>query len=197
MKNVVTLKEIFQRGAKKSLRLTLGLLLATTLLACATLDQGSNNQDMQTTESNGHAIDHATAINSTPSPINHQFDLQHQEIDNIRKEIASINNKRYKIKQEIFEIRLKEGLSGRDIKILHGELDRIDQQYININSRLAKLSTETNSNSNAITKLERQEAYRKEVIIQLNENWQKINRESDKKLLKIENGGADAQRLNE
>lgn len=173
MKNIVTLKEIFQRSAKKSLRLTLGLLLASTLFACATLEQSSSNQDMQTTESN------------------------YQEINDIKKEIASINDKRYKIKQEIFEIKLKEGDSGRDIQNLHGELDNINQQYISLNSKLSKLSTETNSNSNAIAKLERQEAYRKEVIIQFNENWQKINTESDKKLLKIESGGADAQQLDE
>lgn len=193
----MTLKEISRYCSTSLPRLALGLLLTSALLSCATVDPSSSNQDMQTTENNDQAVDHATAINNALSPINHQFDLQHQEIDAIRREIASINDKRYKIKQEIFEIRLKEGLSGRDVKRLHKELDSIDQQYISLNSKLAKLSIETSSNSNAIAKLERQDAYRKEVIIQLNENWQKINRESDKKLLKIERGDSDEQQLSE
>lgn len=206
MGNLMAIKSLHPPTPKAMLRYTITLALVASLSACTNLTKndsipnsgaGTSTLPQSSSQTSPRTINNSAVTSNTTGPINNQLKEQRAAIDNIRSEIININDKRYKIKQEIFEIRLKEGLSNKNISDLQKDLDNVNQQYSSLNNKLTQLSNETDSNSNAIAKLERQEEYRKEVIIQLNQNWQKINKESDKILIELEKGDSDERQITE
>ncbi len=145
------------------LRLCCSLLLAVFLSSCASTD------DVERVES--HVYDHQ------------------EKIVNLKAEIATIDQKRIELHDEVLELKLSDRANSEEFTRMLGELEVLDAQYLQLNAQLNDLSMASSENGEAIEQLQIQEARRQEIIRQHNDRWQRINESTDRKLSALDNNG--------